>query len=289
MTQVETLVRYEERPAGSSPTFKTLLMHVSNESACRERLAVVVDYARRNDAHLIGVGCALSPAVADPWLGYVDGTVLQLLMDDQKAELAKCKAHFHELAAPLASHGHWCEQADFASRSLADHAAAADLVICGPEHGPAAATADASDVVFECGLPVLMVPHGVRELRFRTILVAWRDTVEARRAVSAALPLLEKAESVVVLAVEPKEDARTEWSLNAVRQRLERHGVKCTTLTRRGSGDGQPSVILEAAREQFADLIVLGAYGHSRAREWVLGGVTKGLLNDSDIPLFLAH
>lgn len=263
-------------------------MHVSNEPACHARLALAVEFAKRHGSHLVGVGCAIPPA-ADPWLGYVDGRVLQVLLEEQRVEMAKTRASFDACAAPLGSNAHWIEQVEFASRSLAEHAAGADLVIGGPEHGAAASTADVGDLVFECGLPVVMIPHGVRELSFDTIVVAWRDTVDARHAVSAALPFLERAKLVVVLSVEGRKDKGEPSGLEDVRRRLDRHGVRCETSVRRGSNDQAPDIILETAREKGAGLIVLGAYGHSRAREWILGGVTNGLLDNSPIPLFLMH
>ena len=216
--------------------------------------------------------------------------MVQTLLDEQIAQLAKAKAAFQECTKRLGARAHWTDEPDYPGKSLSsDHAAEADLVICGPEHGPATIVAQASDVIFECGLPALMIPPDIHRLRFDTIVVAWRDKPEARRAVSAALPLLQQADLVVLLSVEPNKDEGADSGLTAVQRRLDRHGVKSTPLLRHATNAEAPMVIMDTARAHGAGLIVLGAYGHSRAREWILGGVTDSLLNQSRTPLLLVH
>lgn len=167
-------------------------------------------------------------------------------------------------------------------------ARAADLVVVGQENdeedrGPLGVAS--GPVLMEAGRPVLVVPPEVDRLRASRIVVAWKDTLEARRAVSGALGFIRHADQVFVAGV--GDGARSEGS-EEVAAHLARHGAAVTThllQDRRGAADE----ILDFARRQDADLIVMGAYGHSRLREWAFGGVTRDLLGRSPVCCLMSH
>ena len=166
-------------------------------------------------------------------------------------------------------------------------ARAADLVVVGQagEDGPGPLGVPAGPVLMEAGRPVLVVPPQVEALRASRIVVAWKDTVEARRAVSGALGFLRHADQVYLASVGDGVGAEGTEEVAAY---LARHGAAVTThflQDRRGAGEE----ILDFTRRQDADLVVMGAYGHSRLREWAFGGVTRDLIGRSPVPCLMSH
>ncbi|WP_448955070.1 universal stress protein [Labrys neptuniae] len=145
--------------------------------------------------------------------------------------------------------------------------------------------------MFESGRGVYLVPPGQQPRQpIRTVLVGWADGKEAARAVAEALPLLRLASLVKVVAVDEidREDQDESMDLADIATYLARHGVETTVDIRPVERDVSITLQREAHRIS-ADLIVVGAYGHSRLREWILGGTTVELLENSDIPLLMAH
>jgi nucleotide-binding universal stress UspA family protein len=146
-------------------------------------------------------------------------------------------------------------------------------------------------VLFQSGRPVLVIPPTqARPLAFRRILIAWNASREAARAVGDAAPILDQAERVTILTVDaaPATLGPGEASGAALAAHLAYRGVRVDVR----NVDGKISAaeaITDVAREIDADAIVLGAYGHARLREFVFGGVTRGLLGASDRPLFMSH
>jgi nucleotide-binding universal stress UspA family protein len=137
-----------------------------------------------------------------------------------------------------------------------------------------------SDLVMQAGRPLLIVPDACDWLDLRSVLIAWKDTVEARRAVADALPLLRKATEVTVAEI-AEEQANRPAALSRVRDVaawLSRHGVNASEQVPEDCGEA--GGLLEGiASEVGAGVVVAGAYGHSRFREWILGGVTRQLIN----------
>ena len=147
---------------------------------------------------------------------------------------------------------------------------------------------DLSNLLMQAGRPVLAVPAEAESFSAERILIAWKDTREARRAVSDALPLLRRAAHVQILTVEEGDNSQERASVSDVAQWLARHQVTAEVVTR--SGDGDISRSLEFGIAAFRpDLVVAGAFGHSRFREWILGGVTRGLLANPTISILFSH
>lgn len=147
-------------------------------------------------------------------------------------------------------------------------------------------------VLFEAGRGIYAVPPGRKHGdAVRRILVAWRDTRETARALAEAMPLIEKATRTAVLLVDPDagtSNERREPGTDIARH-LDRHGTRVEIEMVESGGRAVSEVILDQARRMSADLIVMGAYGHSRAREWVLGGATLEMLQQSEFPILMAH
>ena len=146
-------------------------------------------------------------------------------------------------------------------------------------------------MVMLAGKPVLIAPHRPTRTIGETVAIAWKDSAEAARAVTAALPILERAKRAVVISVseDPSRTAPDRVSAEGVVSQLKRHGVDARLDC--GSSDAGPAAvkIREMCYAMDADLLVCGAYGHSRMREMVFGGVTRDLLTACDIPLLVLH
>ena len=190
---------------------------------------------------------------------------------------------------------HWRAQLTFgpASEFIAAEARAADLIIISTARHESllfpSGHPEPGDLLMRLGRPLLCVPEGVAALPLTRALICWKDSREARRAIADAVPLLQAAERVdVVEIVEPRriEDAQARLSEIAAWLAGHRIEASCAAETCRGP----ESVRLgEIARDRGADLIVAGAFGHSRLREWAFGGVTRDLVLNSDRCVLASH
>lgn len=219
--------------------------------------------------------------------GYVPVELVQADRDEIDREIKKAEAEFRNAFQKCGRPVEWRSAVMFGS--LADHVASearsADLVITSAVWRQR----KASDLVMQIGRPVLIVPPAADTLNLDHVLVAWKDTRETRRATLDALPLLKRAKRVTVVQI------ADEKTLSAARTHLEdvaiwlkSHGIAAGTLV--SSSTGNDAMRLKTiAQEQGADLIVAGAYGHSRLREFVLGGVTHDMLLCADRCSLVSH
>jgi nucleotide-binding universal stress UspA family protein len=180
-------------------------------------------------------------------------------------------------------------------RELLAHARSADLSIVTRAAAPASDRAhiDLLDaVLFGSGRPVLLMPPEWRgERLFDTVVVGWDAKREAARAVHDALPLLRLARDVVIATVDAKPSSGGHGLAPGkdLAIHLGRHGVTARVNNMDGMGRSEGRALLDCAIAVGADMLVLGAYGHSRAEEWLLGGVTRELTQTSPLPLFMSH
>jgi nucleotide-binding universal stress UspA family protein len=270
-------------------SYHTLLVHVEPTPESDMRLRAAVRLASDFDATLIGVGGCKPAYIDNPWIAETAGETIQALVDAESADLKEAKTRFHDLAVALGPAALWCSDRDYPDRVLAQRAAGADMIVSSAQGQSKASTAGAADLVMQAGIPVLVVPVDLPAIRTRTIVIAWKNTREARRAVSDALPLLKRAEHVTVLRICGAEQTHEESGLDSVAGRLLRQGVSASSETLTASTDDTTDVLTRFAEERLMDLIVAGAYGHSRVREWALGGVTHGLLERSPLPVLFSH
>jgi nucleotide-binding universal stress UspA family protein len=167
---------------------------------------------------------------------------------------------------------------------------AADLIVVGrpadDEDVSPGMAVDLGDVLMGSGRPVLVVPPGVEHLKARRIVLGWKNTLQTRRAISDALPLLRRAETVQVVRIADGE-ARSE--IEDVAAYLTLHDVNATAQVVTSSGWTVAHDLRTAASAFDADLIVTGAYGYSRLREWFFGGVTRDLLSKGAVACLMSH
>lgn len=144
-------------------------------------------------------------------------------------------------------------------------------------------------LLFESGRPVIVVPPGFDTFRHQRVLIAWDASARATRAVNDAMGILKTAASVELLAIGTERELAHEVPGAELAPHLVRHGVNLDVKNLVVNADGIAGTLREQASLIGADLIVMGAFNHSRMREWVLGGVTQSLLADSKVPLFLSY
>ncbi len=168
----------------------------------------------------------------------------------------------------------------------------ADLVVVGqsnPEDEDDMSAGVADRLVLELGRPVLIIPYiGTHDTVGKRVLVAWNAKREAVRAINDALPILERAERVDVMVINPSGE---EGDLPAadISLHLARHGVKAEAQSIAADDIDAGNLLLSRAADADADLIVMGAYGHSRFRETVLGGVTRHMMKHMTVPILMSH
>lgn len=145
-------------------------------------------------------------------------------------------------------------------------------------------------LLLESGRPVVVVPPRCAvEMPIKRVTIGWRTSRETTRAVHDALPVLKTAERVDVLSIGADGAQDTESDGKRVVEHLDRHGVAAHWISRASTDQTVAAAILQHTREARADLLVVGGYGHSRLREWALGGVTRELLISADLPVFFGH
>jgi nucleotide-binding universal stress UspA family protein len=253
------------------------------------RLQIASDLASRLDCHVIGI------AAADPNPpAYGGGKLAAALIADErdriKKRLLEAKMRF-QAAMTRPADIEWRQALSQPNAYVAQQACATDLVITGLGcYGklldPFRAL-DPSRLVVEAGRPVLVVPPEVEAFQLRRVVIGWKNTTETRRAIWDALPLLRLAEYVVLGEIPEGAENKDSQVTDVVRW-LERHDVVAIPRVMRGCGE-TGDLLQDMARDELADLMVVGAYGHSRLGEWMWGGVTQKLLTSSEICCLLAH
>jgi nucleotide-binding universal stress UspA family protein len=271
-------------------SFKTILVHVEASPESDLRLGAAVRLANAWGASLIGLGGCEPALMAMPWASaYSDGEILQQVMDEEGVELKDAAVRFGIATESLRARAVWTTYGEYPAQALDSCAAGADLIVASAHRGPKASTAAAGDLVMRAGIPVLTIPTDAPSIAMKTIVIAWSNTPEARRAVSSSLPLLKSAERVTVLHVwQPNEDVAT-VGLEDVIGRLKRHGVDAAAESLPSLHHDVADSVSRFAEQGLFDLIVSGAYGHSHLSEWVLGGPTEGLLARSSLPVLFSH
>ena len=282
---------------------KDILVQIDTTAPSDARLDLAIGLARRHDAHLVGLHVMDVPQFAGLGSGVVgagNSAALAMLVDQVRDRAlqaaAGVEAGFRERLRREGIGGEWRFAQDWLPDTVALHARYADLAVLGQENPSAPRMPDRSAVIehalFSSGRPVLIVPYAGRfETVGRRVLVGWNASREAARAVNDALPLLAEAEAVTVLAVNPRRGIGGHGDVPGadIALHLARHGVAATAAHLEAGGLSEADALLNQAADLSADLIVVGAYGHSRLRELAMGGVTRGLLNRMTCPVLMSH
>ena len=267
-------------------TYKTVMVSLALDRPNDARLEIAGQLVKRFNAQAIGIAAG----EFSPPLYFTTGEQAQRVLDQGQAAIrnrvAEVEAQFRAAMQHRAAAVEWRCADDFPTRFIAQQARAADIIVVGEDGRGAISNpfmrADSSDLLMQTGRPLLVVPDDDDWLDLRSVLIAWKDTPEARRAVADALPILREAKDVTVVEIVENEADRSAAlaGVEDVVAWLLRHGVIASARVPAECGNVETQ--LEKIASEFgAGLVVAGAYGHSRFQEWVFGGVTKRLLNPS--------
>lgn len=277
-------------------SYKTILVHCDASRSVGPRLAAAAEVAQRFDARLVGLH-AREPFEV---VSYVDGGMaLGPLMDAYEAgrDAAEktARAAYDKATKGASFASEWRVTEAFADDALAVNARYADLLVVGqadPEDVAGSRNDLPEAMAFATGRPVLVVPQiGALAPIGRTVMLCWNASRESARAAADALPFLCAAEKVVVLVIDPEVSADGHGPEPGadVALWLARHGVKVTVQREVAADAKVGETILSRAADLDADLIVMGIYGHSRLREFVLGGASRTLLESMTVPVLMSH
>lgn len=271
-------------------TYSTLMVHLDGGQTNAAVLDAAATLARQHDAKVIGIA-ACQPVQLGACDGYMDGELAVIERDIVTDELAHAKVEFHAHAGMRSHVLEWrsIPTLENVAHAVAAQSRCADLIVTGvgPRPGDLSTHADTGDLVIRAGRPVLVVPQANVTADFRNVVVAWTDTRESRRVILDALPVLHGADRVTLVAASSDPAAAQDGVSDTV-DWLGRHGVSADRIVSRMTGSGSQT-LAAIADEVDADLVVAGAYGHSRIREWAFGGVTRDLLLHERRCTLLAH
>jgi nucleotide-binding universal stress UspA family protein len=274
-------------------SYATLLVHLELGRPNTGLLKITADLAERFRAGVIGIA-ARQPMQLVYGEGYVSGDLYQQDRDEIIRELIAAEAEFRAALQGRVAFVEWRSAQTYVD--LADHIAnearCADLVLTGVASGDffdGSRAVNTGQLVMQAGRPVLLVPTGASSLKLDHALIAWKDTRETRRAVSDALPLLKHATrvSIVELAREDDLPAAAKHVAQVVAW-LGRHAIAAEGSAQISTGD-DATALYAIGQDKGADLTIAGAYGHSRVREWVFGGVTRDLLLSANRCSLVSH
>jgi len=260
-------------------SIKSILVVVSGAEDTNPALALAFTLGRTYSAHIAalyvkpvvmvysdGMGFDMTPSVIEAQQAYLQAAA------DKAESVTKAQA------AKAGVEIEWrCEEGDELSVA-SSHARVSDIVLASPDV--------ARDLMFESGVPVLAVPHGASDQLAKRVLVAWNGSRESARAVRDARDFLKASEQVLVAVFDPPHGKGMGHDIAGL---LAHHGANVSVREMLSDGDNIGDLLLQEAKANGCGLIVMGGYGHSRFREWVLGGVTDAILNDASLPVLLSH
>jgi nucleotide-binding universal stress UspA family protein len=275
-------------------TYATIMVCLRLERPNARLLEIAGAFAERFGAGVVGV-VTRQPTQYLYSEVYVPSDLIEQDRDDIQKKAEIVEQEFRAALGPRVSDLQWRSMIMFGPLSdyVADEARCADLLLINSDRGGASfdpiTEVDVGDLAMRAGRPLLVVPGAIDKLEFKRLVVGWKETREARRAIVDALPLLGVADQVTIVEFADKDELpETASRLEDVVGWLKRHGVTAQAVAAPSTGDDAGGLKAIAA-QQGADLIVAGAYGHSRLREWVFGGVTRNLLHDATTCLLISH
>ena len=275
---------------------KSILVHVDTSPQCPVRLAQAQQLAEAHDCAVTALFAA-SPTDLQYAFGMAPGlevTAMAGSMETRRREQAR--AHFDAAVASGAHRLQWAElRPDQSLVAFTRRALYADLVLLGQHDSTRGALLDVpADFVEwtlnDSGKPALVLPYTSRRpLPMRTALVAWKESREAARALSAALPLLRQANKVHVVMWNDSQSPHSPADAAPLLACLQQHGVVAEVHPQGPTTSQLGDHLLSLAADLDADLLVMGCYGHARIREWVTGGVTRTVLASMTLPVLMSH
>ncbi|TDK41376.1 universal stress protein [Antarcticimicrobium luteum] len=277
--------------------YKTLLTVLTDPKVSDAALAQIVALAEAQDAHAEALCLGVDRTQTGYYYAGANAMILQETLEratkEAEATLAYAKDKLGKSGVRWSAEDGVAQIADL-GRHVAYRARFSDLVVLprpyGDGHG-AEAEPIIEAALFEGRAPVLVVPDEAAPVaQPGTILVAWNESIEAMAAIRKALPFLTRAEQVRIVVIDPPQHGPERSDPGGLlSQMLSRHGVNCEIDVLSKTMTRVSDVLNRHAADTGAEMIVMGAYGHSRFREAILGGATRNMLEKAKVPVFMAH
>ena len=266
---------------------RTILVELADDKGLETRLQVARGLAERFDAVLVGMHVTPPPFIPASYgeaTAYIGPELLEAQRKANREIAERVQAVFRSVCGEGAN-AVWQEAEGDRGQLLAEAARTTDLLLARHARFGGADAPDVLDqLVTAAGVPVLALPSGFSGDLGQTVLIGWNGSREAARAVHDALPFLQTAKGVILCAV----GEQAETSLEAANAMLRRHGL-AVQPHKVGEPDGNAGeVLLAQAAAHAADLLVMGAYGHTRLRELVFGGATRRVLREATLPVLFS-
>ncbi len=275
-------------------SYKTILVHINSEKRCTARLEVAIQLAKKYDACLVGLHAFFPYTPPGYIMAHMGAEIIAAQQQAATESMSQTGEAFRkQTSAAGLENKEWHTAHDDPVSALSLQARYADLIVIGQS-----GIADDSEVnkvfperlILVAGRPVLVVPEiGDFPCVGKRIIIAWNASREAARAVTNAIPFLKMADKVYVMAVQSNAGENENISTEQIVQYLSRHDVGVEVEESHGVEIGVGNELLSRASDLSADLLVMGCYGHSRVREWILGGATRTILESMTIPVLMSH
>jgi nucleotide-binding universal stress UspA family protein len=275
-------------------TVSTVVTDLAVDTAA---LDVAIDLARREGGHLDVLCLGIDPTQPDFYYAGANAVAIQTSLAEASARASSLEKSVKErLDGSSVSWAAYAVTAQMPglAQVIAHNLRLSDIAVLPRPYGEGRGhehEAIVEAVLFDTGIPVLVVPDGgVLANPIESVVIAWNESSEALTAVRAALPLLKAADEVNITIIDPPPHAPDRSDPGgALSQMLSRHGVKADVSVLAKTLPRVSDVIARQLLDRDADLLVMGAYGHSRIRESILGGATRNMLQIAEVPVLMAH
>lgn len=276
--------------------YKNIVVNLSVRNASKAGCDYAVSVASELGAHITGIAIAFIPNIPGASLGYLP---IETIEAQHRANEEAAQAAVNQFAAATARAEVLSEtrilRIDFAqaAEQFSRIARVFDLAIVGQAEPEATAVEAmiAESTLFESGRPIIIVPYIQRApLKLDRVMVCWDGSRAAVRAIADAMPLLQRADNIDVVSVTSKHGKQKELIQGAdMGLHLARYGFKVNVTHIPRSDVGAADALISHCAESGADFVIMGGYGHSRLREFVLGGVTRSMLSAMTVPTLMSH
>ena len=272
---------------------KSILIHVDNSRACKARVETAVSLAEKFNAHITALHVVPNysmPVYAEASVG---PEIIELIRQAGQESANEAKILYETIEKSTGAKLEWRSVQDDPVNTICEAARCFDLTILGqfnPDDPNDLNSGLVEHVVPGAGAPCLVVPYiGETVDMAGTVLIAWNGTREAARAVRDAIPILQMAMRVEILCINPRQGDQENRAGAGACANLLHHGIKSKMHRLHNKDISTGDILLSHAADMSADLLVTGAYGHTRLREKILGGVTRHLLEHMTVPVLMSH
>jgi nucleotide-binding universal stress UspA family protein len=271
---------------------KSILLHIDGDACMEARLQVAMDIARANDGHITCLQ-SVSYEVFAP--GDFYGSAMAAAMPHIKQAAEDLRTRIEADLANEDVSWEWRFIYGMAEHHLLEQSALHDVIVVGPhdigEEGSRGPSKMAGELAIRAPVPVLVVPGDTKRFDPNApALVAWNGSAEAAVALRGAVPLLERAGAVYIASVtEEDKDRSVDFPASEAAMYLSRHGIEAEVVELPRGKEKISNVLFAAAEHRECGVMVMGAYGHSRLAELLMGGVTRRALSNPPMPVLIAH